>query len=102
MAVKLVSHHNLIGHEINESMEKYGVSDREIYCKRLHKITEPLAEDCDNCPYFDGFLMGHGHECVWEDVIDVDEDTRIIPHEDTKKEFIRVSQLIDQGWIKKG
>ena len=87
MAVKLVSHHNLIGHEINESMEKYGVSDREIYCKRLHKITEPLAEDCDNCPYFDGFLMGHGHECV---------------HEDAKKEFIRVSQLIDQGWIKKG
>lgn len=103
MAIKQVYHQNLIGHEINESIqEEYDSKDREIFCKKLHKITEPDEKDCDSCPYFAGFMMGHGHECVWEDVIDTDEDTKIIPHQDARKEMYRVSKLIDEGILKKG
>ena len=102
MAVKQVYHLNLIGHEINESLQYgYGTKDREIFCKRLHKITEPDAKDCDSCPYFAGWMMGHGHECKWEDVIDADDDIKIIPHEDARKEMYRVSKLIDKGIIEK-
>ena len=40
MMKKLIRHINLIGHEINQSIEDgYPESDREIYCKRLHTIT---------------------------------------------------------------
>lgn len=103
MAVKQVYHQNLIGHEINESIQgEYNSKDREIFCKKLHKITEPDAKECDSCPYFAGWMMGRGHECKWEDVIDADSDTRVIPHKDARKEMYRVSKLIDEGVIKKG
>ncbi len=102
MAVKQVYHMNAIGHEINESLANYPASDREIYCKRLHKITEPDAEVCDKCPYFAGWMQGHGHECKWEDVIDINRDEKFIPHDKVRDEFIRVSKLIDEGVIKKG
>ena len=102
MAVKLVYHQNAIGHEINESLENnYPISDREIFCKRLHKITEPNAEDCDACPYFAGWMMGHGIECKWEDTIDINLDEKFIPHEKVREEMIRVSKLIDEGIIEK-
>lgn len=103
MAVKQVYHVNLIGHEINESIENdYPKSDREIFCKRQHKITEPDAKDCDICPYFAGTTMGHGIECKWEDVIDVNLDEKVIPHDMRMKEMTRVGKLIDKGVIKKG
>lgn len=103
MALKQVYHVNLIGHEINESLsENYPKSDREIFCKRLHKITEPDFKDCDKCPYFSGTAMGHGIECKWEDVIDVNLDEKVIPHNLVKEEFKRVSKLIDEKVLKKG
>lgn len=103
MAVKQVYHVNLIGHEINESISKdYPKSDREIFCKRYHRITEPNAEDCKKCPYFSGTALGHGIECKWEDVIDINQDEVVIPHDSIREEFKRVSKLIDQGIIKKG
>lgn len=101
MAVKLVLHQNAIGHEINESLEKYGEKDRQIYCRKLHKITEPNEEDCRNCPCMAGWMQGRGHECAWEDVSDTFEEVKYIPHEDAQKELFRVSQLIDAGVIRK-
>lgn len=103
MAVKIVNHLNFIGHEINESLqEDYPTSDREIFCKKLHKITEPTEEDCETCPYYSGWMSGHGHECRWEDVIDITEDTVYITHDKRHEEMLRVSKLIDEGVIKKG
>lgn len=103
MALKQVYHVNLIGHNINESLENnYPKSDREIFCKKLHKITEPDYEDCINCAYFAGTAMGHGIECKWEDVIDVYEDEKVIIHDQVRDEFKRVSKLIDKGILKKG
>lgn len=102
MAVKQVYHQNLIGHEINESIEgNYPASDREIFCKKLHKITEPDAKQCESCPYLAGWMMGHGIECKWEDVIDINLDEKVIPHDKRKEEMLRVSKLIDEGVIKK-
>lgn len=96
--IKLVHHHNFIGHEINESLEFYAddVLDREIYCRKLHTIKEPLTQDCNDCPCFAGWEQGHGHECVWDDVVD-EIDVR---HDDRYKEFERVDKLIKQGILK--
>ena len=103
MAVKLVYHKNFIGHEINESVEHgYPSSDREIFCKRLHKIIEPDSDTCNECPYLAGWMMGHGIECKWEDVIDVNLDEKFIPHNKVQEELIRVSKLIDEGILEKG
>ena len=101
MAKKLVYHQNEIGHEINESLEKYGSNDREIYCRKLHKITEPNMEDCMNCKCMAGWMMGRGHECVWEDLVDTFTEVVRIPHKDAQKEFLRVSKLIDEGVLEK-
>ena len=103
MAVKLVYHQNSIGHEINESLQNnYPTSDREIFCKKYHKIWEPTAEACKNCPYFSGTMLGHGIECKWEDTIDINLDDKFIPHDLRQQELIRVSKLIDEGIIQKG
>ena len=102
--VKQVYHQNLIGHEINLSLQYgYPESDRQIYCKRHHKISEPTAQECENCPYYAGWMGGYGHECKWEDYIPSGQsDTKIIRHQDAKKEMLRVSELIDKGVLKKG
>lgn len=97
----LVTHYNKIGHEINESLENYGTTDREIYCRKLHKITEPKRKDCESCPYFNGLMQGHGHECVWEDGYYVGEEEKVIEHKDRNAEFLRASQLIDEGYLKR-
>lgn len=102
MAIREIVHHNFIGHEINESIANYGKSDREIYCKKLHKITEPMAKDCDDCPYFEGFMQGYGHDCAWLDSAETDQVEKFIPHDKIKDEMMRVSQLIDDGYISKG
>ena len=80
MEKKEVYHHNLIGHEINESLEYYpdDVFDREIYCRKTHQVKEPLKEDCMGCLCFRGWEQGHGIECVWEDV--VEETEYIVQH----------------------
>lgn len=100
----LITHVNLIGHEINQSIsENHPASDREIYCKKLHKITEPEISDCDNCPYFGGLAQGNGHVCIWEEPIDISSPhTVIIPHQDRMKELMRVSEMIDDGALEKG
>ena len=103
MAIKQVNHLNYIGHHINESLQ-LGMpqSDREIFCKRLHAIKEPTNEDCQDCPHFAGFMMGYGHNCYWEDVVPVENEEEIIPYDDRQKELMRVSQLIDKGYIQRG
>lgn len=106
MKLKQIYHTNLIGHEINESVsEGYDSSDREIYCKKSHKIFEPNAGNCEKYSYFAGRAMGHGIECKWEDVPDEeypDSDEKVIHHKDRRKEMLRVSELIDKGILKKG
>ena len=104
MAVKQVYHQNMIDHEINHSLEKNSESSkgREVFCKKNHKVMEPLEKDCSNCPYFAGWMQGYGHECVWEDVIDASQDVKVIPQNQARQELYRVSKLIDQGIIKKG
>lgn len=95
-------HLNFIGHEINESLVGYDDHDREIFCKKLHKITVPMKDDCETCPYYDGWMNGYGHQCTWEDQSENGNPELIIPHEDRRKEMLRVSKLIDEGVIKKG
>lgn len=100
MEKRLVYHHNLIGHEINESLECYAedVFDREIYCRKRHQVLEPLEKDCIGCPYYEGREQGYGHECVWEDVTDREH---VIRHEDRYKEYERVDRLIKLGVIER-
>ena len=103
MMKKLVRHINLIGHEINQSIEDgYPESDREIYCKRLHTIKEPDEKDCMNCPYFGGLGQGTAHECVWEEPVDISSELyRVIQHKDRYKEMERVSEMIEAGVVEK-
>lgn len=91
--LKPVRHHNLIGHEINESLELYPnkSEDREIYCRLLHSIVEPQRKDCESCPYLSGLEQGNGIECTWPDEC---EDDHVVHHEDRFKEFKRVDALI--------
>ena len=98
-----VIHYNKIGHEINISLSGYPSSDREVYCKRLHKVTEPMENDCVNCPYFSGLMQGYGHECVWEDYVESSFDFETaIKHDNRNKEFLRVDRLIKQGILQRG
>ena len=91
--LKKVRHHNLIGHEINISLDMCSddKSDREIYCRKLHAIVEPLMKDCESCPYLSGIEQGNGIECTWEDEC---EDDYVVFHEDRFKEYKRVDRLI--------
>lgn len=98
MEKRLVYHHNLIGHEINESLQLFAddVLDREVYCKKLHVIKEPKIDDCKECPYYEGLEQGHGHECVWEDVTELHH---VVQHEDRYKEYERVDKLMKKGFL---
>ena len=96
MQKQLVFHHNLLGHEINESYEYFADDpfDRTIYCRKLHIVTEPKAKDCNNCPYLSGMEQGHGIECAWDDICSKDH---VVRHEDRYTEYERVDKLIKQG-----
>ena len=96
MDKKLIYHHNLIGHEINESLEFFAddVLDREIYCRKKHLVTEPLESDCKSCPCFAGLEQGHGRECAWGDVT---TEEYVVKHEERYKEYERVDKLIKLG-----
>lgn len=96
MEKRLIYHHNLIGHEINESLEFFAddVFDREIYCRKKHRVMEPPEVDCKDCPCFAGFEQGHGHECAWVDVV-LEEHS--VLHENRYKEYERVDRLIKLG-----
>ena len=95
-----VHHLNWIGHEINDSLDNYPDSDREVYCRKLNRVVIPMRRDCDSCPCFAGWMMGHGHECVWDDVPDPDGYGEFnVPHDDRFRELSRVSRLIDDGTL---
>ena len=99
MEKQLVYHHNYIGHEINESLEYHadGVLDREVYCRKMHQVTEPTEKECLTCPHCAGWMQGHGHECAWEDYT---ETEHTVQHEDRYREYERVDKLIKLGKIK--
>ena len=103
MELMEVWHNNFIGHEINESLQlELPTSDREVYCRKLNKITEPLKKDCDNCPYMGGWMMGNGHCCKWKDVPPEDGGDEVyIPHDQRRQEMLRVNKLVDQGILEK-
>lgn len=96
MEKRLIRHHNLFGHEINESLEFFAddVLDREIYCRREHQIIEPVESNCLKCPCFAGVEQGHGCECAWMDVEDTD---LVVQHMDRYREYERVDKLIKVG-----
>lgn len=100
MEKKLVYHHNLIGHEINESLRyfKDDVFDREIYCRKKHQVCEPSEADCLNCTFFAGLEQGHGHECAWEDIA---EEEHVVEHADRYTEYERVDRLMKQRILEK-
>lgn len=105
MEKKLIYHHNLIGHEINESLQFYAdeIMDREVYCRKMHAIIEPKKKDCEYCPYFAGLEQGHGHECRWEDIVEqniVEQDHLVIQHEERYREYERVDKLIKRRILK--
>lgn len=92
----MISHHNLIGHEINISLSEYGDDplDRTIYCRKLHQVTEPLKEECEKCICFAGLEQGHGFECRWADVV---KEDYVVKHENRYGEYERVDILIKTG-----
>jgi len=96
MKKRLVYHRNVIGHEINESLQYHGedVLDREVYCRKLHRIVEPLQKECESCLFYAGWDHGNGHICKWEDIV---EEEYHIPHVDRYKEYERVDILIKKG-----
>ena len=93
--LKPVRHHNLIGREINESLELYPnmPEDREIYCRMLHAIVEPQIRNCENCPFLSGLEQGHGIECTWPDEC---EEDHVVRHEDRFKEFERINKMMER------
>lgn len=109
MRLGMVWHRNFIEEEINESYQKHpdvpeGFPGRMIFCKKLHKITEPLVDDCSGCSYFAGLMGGYGHECAWEDVLDDKQINgyRTILWTERKEEMHRVLNLIADGILEKG
>ena len=103
MAIKTIKHYNFMSGNIND-LSRYGAPDSnyEVYCKRAHAVKAPTLDDCSQCPYFGGFMGGNGHECVWEDVNPVEVNELYVYPLDKQKEFMRVSKLIDEGWLQKG
>lgn len=103
MARKIISHYNFISGDINLlNQTNAPEGNYEIYCKRLHTITNPTADLCNSCPYFGGIMDGKGHECIWEDINPVEVNELYIEPNDKQKEFLRVSKLIDRGLLQKG
>lgn len=80
----------------------YATKSGKVFCKRQNRVRKiaPEYTDCDKCPYLFGSLQGQGIECMWED---------IKPHSpcghyvyDPQEEYLRVSELIINGILKKG
>lgn len=101
MAFKVVNHLNYAGYNPSFPQDTT-LKDLEVFCKRRHDIRAPLVDDCKDCPYFAGVMQGYGHECTWEDIVPAEVEEVIVEHSDRQKEFMRVSKLIDQGYLKKG
>lgn len=73
----------------------------EVFCKKQHNIIPINEDNCFNCPYFTNFLEGKGVSCYWEDCVDVNQTNLDIPYDSKELEMLRVSKLIDLGYIKK-
>lgn len=98
MARKVVNHLNFIAVPTGNP----NPSDLEVFCKKLHKVTAPDIQDCENCPYFSGAMQGYGHECTWEDIVPATTVEWVVEHADRHKELMRVSRQIDKGRLKRG
>lgn len=100
MLNKIIKHHNLFGHEINESLEFYmdDPLDRTVYCRLLHAVIEPQKKYCLNCPCLSGLEQGSGIQCDWIDVL---SNEHVVHHEDRYKEYERVDVLIKKGVLSK-
>ena len=97
--IEVIPHYNKIATHINYAQSE---AEQEVFCKKLHKVCVPQEKDCTNCPYFGGLMGGYGHECHWEDAVPSIVENVIVEWRDRHKELIRVSQLIDKGYITKG
>ena len=80
----------------------YMTKDGKVFCKRQDRVRKipPEYKDCDKCPYLFGSLQGQGVECIWEDI----KPDSLFGHYvyDPQEEYLRVSELIDKGILKKG
>lgn len=75
----------------------------EIFCKRDHKVRSVDPKGCEGCPYFVGVGRMDAITCKWEDTLAAgDYAFKTIHKMDVQDEFLRVSQLIDDGVLKKG
>ncbi len=99
---KKVLHLNFIGHEINESLQKYDDEDREIYCRRHNKVWVPTEKACEKCGYLQTWMQGMGLGCEWEDYVPEDAEPFVeVPHKNRRKEMLRVKTLIDKKKLEK-
>ena len=95
METKQVEHVNKISGWDN-------AKQRELFCKREHKLVSASIDKCEKCPYFKSAGQGDVIICVWEDRPPAAGITRVIPHSEIRDEFLRVSALIDEGIVQKG
>ncbi len=99
MKKRLVFHHNRMSDKIvNGVSYSDDQLDHEIYCRKQHLVTVPLADQCGNCGYLVGFMQGNGIECAWEDVVAEENGKTVVNrHENRYKEYERVDILIKKG-----
>jgi len=88
-----ILHVNFIGDATQKGLE--------IYCRKKHKLYVPKIEDCTKCKYLAGLGQGHALECAWEDIPPYKGNIRLIEWQDRKLELMRVTELIEEGIIKK-
>lgn len=75
---------------------------REIFCKKEHKVVPADISKCEKCPYFATSGQGEAIICGWEDLPPAVGTTKVISQSDNTSELYRVSELIDAGILKKG
>lgn len=75
---------------------------REIFCKREQKLVPLDTDKCDKCPYFVTSGQGDVIVCGWNDTPPAVGTTKVIEHSDRLNELYRVSEMIDDGVLKKG
>jgi len=74
----------------------YGNSGK-IYCRIRHELIKSL-DSCYDCSLLAGSLQGEGVECHWDDVL----SGGFMRFDDPKRELLRVSNLIDIGYLDRG
>lgn len=85
---------------INEIQEDRTGERNQVYCRKVNKILDITKAPCNKCDYYRGVGNGNYILCEWEDYPLFDDDTEKYEN-NPKASLMRVSELIDQGKLKK-